>query len=206
MIRPPGGDGVAFSQEADGDIRNDAGARQRLSRSLRVPADWATVQQVHGSQVARVERPGSAGPADALWTEVSGLPIAVFTADCLGVVLIAGSAVGVAHAGWRGARSGVVAALREEMAEAGHAPYAAFVGPGIAECCFEVGPEVSDLFPGHVSTTSWGTTSVDLAGYVTESLDDLEVWVSRSCTRHDPGWYSHRRDGTKRRLAALGWL
>ncbi|MGH3650462.1 MAG: hypothetical protein ACRDU9_07090, partial [Acidimicrobiia bacterium] len=68
MIRPPGEDGVAFSEAADGDIRNDPVARSELSRRLRLPQDWAVVNQVHGKEVARADAPGVAGEADALWT------------------------------------------------------------------------------------------------------------------------------------------
>lgn len=206
MIRPPGWSGVAFSEKTDGDIRADAAARRRASDGLGLAAEWAESSQVHGNEVARVYAPGQAGEADALWTTVTGLPIAVFTADCFGVVLLAEDAVGVAHAGWRGAVSGVVTRLMAEMTSADHAPRRAAVGPGIGPCCFEVGPEVAGRFNEHVTETTWGTTSVDLPGVVAGQLEGLEVWSSGACTLHDDGWFSHRADGTSRRLASIGWV
>ncbi len=205
MIVPPTVAGVVFSQAVDGNIR-DPMTRSRLSDALQLSSAWAQVRQVHGATVCVATAPGDLGDADALWTTLKGLPVAVFTADCFGVVLRAEEATGVAHAGWRGVASGVVRNLVAAMSGAGYPPHTAVIGPGIGPCCFEVGPEVADLFPGHVSTTTWGSTSVDLIGRVIEQLDGVEVLVSGGCTRHDPAFFSHRRDATSDRLVALGWL
>ena len=206
MIRPPHMSGAAFSEASDGDIRHDLAARASLSEALGISGHWATVRQVHGAEVVEATSPGWLGEADALWTRAPGLPIAVFTADCFGVVLMAPHAVGVAHAGWRGAKAVVVETLRGRMSDAGHPPTRAAVGPGIGSCCFEVGPDVAELFPEDASFTSWDTASVDLEGAIGRQLDGLEVWVSGHCTYHEEGWFSHREDATKSRLAAVGWL
>ncbi len=206
MIRPPGMEGVVFSQSDEGDIRHDQAARSRLCAAGGIPTGWATVDQVHGNDVLRVDEPGGAGFADALWTSEPGLAVAVFTADCFGVVLTSPRAVGVAHAGWRGAASEVVGRLRAEMADAGHAPMAAAVGPGIGPCCFEVGADVLQLFRGHESRTRWETDSVDLRSVVREELEGLDPWFSAACTYHDDGLFSHRRGNTPERMAAVGWV
>lgn len=206
MIRPPGWDGVAFSDRSSGDLRADRHARTAISATLGISDRWAEAHQVHGIRVAKVSGPGDAGEADALWTTERGLPLAVFTADCYGVVMVAPGAVGVAHAGWRGAASGIVARLREEMTASGHPPVRAAVGPGVGPCCFEVGPEVAARFDGpYVGETTWGSISVDLPAVVVESLRELAVWKSGACTLHETGWFSHREDGTARRMAAIGW-
>lgn len=207
MIRPPGWNGVAFSERSDGDMRSDPYARRAVSAFLGVDDHWAEVRQVHGSRVVAVDTPGVAGEADGLWTTRRGLPLAVFTADCFGVVLNADSAVGVAHAGWRGAAAGVVARLRESMESAGHAPTRAAIGPGIRSCCFEVGPEVVASFDGeHAAATTWDTVSVDLPAALGRHVGDLDLWVSGACTHHDEGWFSHRADRTLERMASIGWL
>lgn len=205
MIRPPQ-PGAAFTEADDGDTRNDPGARASISEALGVSAEWATVRQVHGADAVFAGEPGEYGEADALWTTVPGLPLAVFTADCFGVVLRAEGAVGVAHAGWRGTVSGVAGGLRDEMERAGHPPRTAAVGPGIGPCCFEVGPEVAERFGANRARTTWGTTSVDLRQSLLVELAGLETWVCDRCTRHDEGLFSHRRDSTPKRLAALGWI
>jgi YfiH family protein len=207
MIRPPGWDGVAFTERSQGDIREDSRARSSVSAQLGVTDQWAVVEQVHGDAVVRVSVPGLAGAADALWTTTARLPLAIFTADCFGVVLVSSDAVGVAHAGWRGVAAGVVSRLRREMTVSGHDPTRAAVGPGIGSCCFEVGSAVAEQFAGsHVSETTWGTRSVDLRSAVADQLEGLELWASGACTMHDPGWYSHRRDRAPERLASIGWL
>lgn len=206
MIEPSGLPWAAFSDGSDGDTRNDLRARRRLTTTFGVPDDWATLDQVHGNESLRVAEPGLAGLADAMWTTERQLALAVFTADCLGVVMRAEGAVGVAHAGWRGASTGVVARLRSAMTEEGHSPFAAAVGPGIGACCFEVGQDVADRFPGHETTTSWGTTSVDLRAAVLEELDGLDTWVSDVCTSHRDGYFSHRENATEMRMVTLGWL
>jgi YfiH family protein len=206
MIRPPGWDGVAFSEGGDGDIRNDPTARQVLIGRIGSPGRWATVRQVHGAGVVRIDEPGEAGEADALWTTSRDLAVTVFTADCFAVVVQADSAVGVAHAGWRGTDAGVVGELVGEMTAAGHAPLRAAVGPGIGPCCFEVGEEVAGRFEAHRSETTWSTTSVDLPGAISSQIPAIDTWSIGACTYHDPGWFSHRRDATKQRLAAIGWL
>jgi YfiH family protein len=206
MIRPSSVSGVAFTQAVDGDLRHDLEARRTLSSRLEISSEWSTVRQVRENSVLRVDRPGEAGVADALWTTVRGLPVAVFTADCFGVVLLGEDAVGVAHCGWQGAASGVVGRLRQAMADAGHSPLTAALGPGIGPCCFEVGPEVAQLFEDETTTTSWGTTSVDLPAVIGRQLDGVEIWSVERCTRHEEGWFSHRRGGDEERLATLGWL
>ena len=206
MIRPPGMDGVAFSERIDGDLKADSRARAVFSRALGIVDSWAVVQQVHGCDVVRVDSPGDRGEADALWTTTPGLPLAVFTADCFGVVVEALGAVGVAHAGWRGTDSGVVGVLRATMETAGHPPSRAVIGPGIGPCCFEVGPEVAARFPDDIATTSWGTTSVDLVGALSRQLEGLKVHHIEACTLHQERWLSHRRDATLGRMASVGWL
>ncbi len=195
-----------FTEAADGDLRSAADARKAVALAAGIPASWAELRQVHGADVKRVEGPGHFGEGDALWTTDPEVPLAVFTADCAGVVLVAKGAVGVAHAGWRGAVAGVVPALVDVMRTAGHAPIRAIVGPLIAPCCFEVGPEVADLFPGRTAVTTWGTTSVDLRGVIADQLESTPVEFLPGCTRHEMRWLSHRRDRTDSRMATVGWM
>lgn len=161
------------------------------------------VDQVHGSAVAVATGPGHLGEADAVFTTSADLPIAVFTADCVAVVMESETAVGVAHAGWRGAAAGVVRALRDEFELGGHSIDRVLIGPHIRSCCFEVGDEVSERFPGHQSTTSWGTTSVDLSSHIRSELEGLDTVDFGACTFHEPSWFSHRRNEDRKRLAAV---
>lgn len=200
------GRGVAFTAPSDGDMRSDPDARRRVSDRLGIAARWATVDQVHGSEVVQVTRPGRNGRADGMVTTVPGLAAAVFTADCLGVVLQGPGAVGVAHAGWRGLAAGVLESTSEQMEETGAPVEAADLGPAIGPCCFEVGEEVAELFPEDLSETKWGSVSVDLVSAALRRLPGgLETSVDRRCTAC-AGGPSHRRNATPLRMAAIGWL
>ncbi|HKX75549.1 MAG TPA: polyphenol oxidase family protein [Acidimicrobiia bacterium] len=198
--------GVAFSLADAGDLRSDPEARLAFALQLGIPSDWATVDQVHGGRVVEATGPANWGEADAIFTRIPQLPVAVFTADCVGVALWSEGAVGVAHAGWRGAVASVVSELFRVMTESGHPPLGAGLSPRIGPCCYEVGEEVAARFPFHNAVTTWGTRSVDLSGAVASQLPDLEVFTSELCTFHDEGLFSHRRDGTSRRMATVAWL
>lgn len=186
-------------------MRSDPVARGEASDALGISSEWAMVDQIHGAKALVVNRPGVAGRADGIVTEAPGLPLAVFTADCFGVVIHGDGAVGVAHAGWRGLASGVIGATIETMTELGAPPHTAHVGPGIGPCCFEVGDDVAERFSDAVRTTTWGTTSVDLRSVVVDQLTPIPTALDGLCTACG-GLFSHRRDQTPSRMAALGWI
>ena len=154
--------------------------------------------------------------ADGAWTRERGLAIAVLTADCLPIVLVARGfdALAVVHAGWRGLAGGVLAAACERLPGA---PGSAWIGPGIGASRYEVGSEVlaevRALGPYVEASIRQGVRSgkgyLDLAGLATlqlRSLGVLEVYCDRSCTADTPGLYSYRRDGVTGRMATLAWL
>src|SRR5262245_456771 len=95
--------------------------RARMAAALGVARDrLLTCYQVHSPNVVIAEVPWSstARPhADAIVTRVAGLAVGVSTADC-GPVLFADAqarVVGAAHAGWRGALTGVLEATLAAM-------------------------------------------------------------------------------------------
>lgn len=206
MIQPLPWPGAAFTLADDGDQRKRA-TRGAVSAELGISGEWATVRQAHGDRVVEVTASGRAeGEADGLFTRVSGLPVAVMTADCAAVVMGGAGGVGAAHAGWRGMVAGVVGNLGERMRSAGIDLSWAAVGPFIGPCCFEVGPEVAARFPGQVAVSRQGRTSVDLGEALSEQLGDLPTWWVGRCTLHQPGCFSHRANASPRRMAAVGWV
>jgi len=206
MIRPGGFRGAAFGTASEGDARFDDRARRSMSDSLRISHAWATVTQVHGSRVVEAAAPGPLGEADAIVTWEEGLPAAVASADCVPIVIESEEAVAVVHAGWRGAAAGVIGAALDRLEDAGTPAVRAAVGPAIGPCCYEVGDEVAGRFPGFEAETTWGTLSVDLPGYIADALGPLAVWRSRVCTFTSEGLHSFRRNATKQRQVAVGWL
>jgi YfiH family protein len=206
MIRPDNIATAAFGTADDGDPRRDDDAMARFASELGIPPSWAWLRQVHGTEVVEATAAGEQGSADAVFTRVGGLPIAVATADCYPVVLAGPAAIGIAHAGWKGAAAGVVVALRRAMTESGSPPAFAAVGPGIGACCFEVQEDVASRFGGFEATTTWVTASVDLALVIGSQLQGLDVWYSGACTMSGVGFHSYRRDGTAERQVSVAWL
>jgi len=85
--------------------------------------------------------------ADALITNEKGLPLVVFVADCIPILLCDPEtpAIGAVHAGWRGTVLDIVGKAVAEMGRNyGSRPenIRAAIGQGISFCCFETGPEV----------------------------------------------------------------
>ena len=124
---------------------------------------FAFARQVHGATVLHVDRPGRAGHGDALTTARPGLPLAIFTADCLPIVLYdaRGSRLAAVHAGWRGTVQSVARAAVAALQAAGSAPadLVVGIGPSIGACCYEVDEPViarlESAFPGGWS--AWAT-------------------------------------------------
>jgi YfiH family protein len=88
---------------------------------------------------------------DALVSDDPSVALAVRTADCAPILLADAEtgAAGAVHAGWRGTAAGIVSATIREMKEAfGTSPanLVVAIGPTIASCCYEVGPELVDAF------------------------------------------------------------
>lgn len=194
--------------------------RGRLQSSLGTgPLQW--LEQVHGCAVieATAQSVAQVPVADALWTQVIGLPIAVLTADCLPVVLASrdGGCVGVAHGGWRGLVAGVLPALAAAMPVPA-TELVAWGGPGIGVSAYEVGADVATavralegadaaLVPG----ASQGKFQLDLHRLAQLSLASIGVTqyqASNRCAFEEASCYSYRRQrgGATGRMATVGLL
>lgn len=174
-------------------------------------------RQVHGATVLSVgagDDPDRIArqEADGLCTDARGLAVGVYVADCV-PVLIADARTGACaavHAGWRGTLAGVLpAAVRALAAHYGARPadLSVALGPSIAPCCFEVGPEVAARFAaawpgaGLVIDHSPRNPHVDLRLALRLQLDaagvgDPSIDSPPTCTVCDPAgrFYSYRRD------------
>jgi YfiH family protein len=184
------------------------------------------MRQVHGDRVVHVRGAGQAiGEADGLLTEKPGVALAVLTADCVPILMIApGKRAAMAlHAGWRGTVAGVArAGVELAERELGVAPdeWQAALGPSIGGCCYEVGPEIVSALEQHWGPmpSAWrernGRPWLDLRkanrlilGAIGVPDDRIhDVGPCTACARTD--YFSHRaEDGrTGRQLSAVGWL
>ncbi len=170
----------------------------------------ALVRQVHGRDVARLAEPAAVPPdADAVITDVPGLPIAVQTADCVPILLadLLDGQVSAVHSGWRGVVADVVGAALDELAPRG--PVHAWIGPAICPACYEVseevGAEVCAVAPAAFARTRTGTPAVDVRAGVAQQLRErgIDAQLVGGCTFEEPGLYSFRRDAVTGRQAGV---
>jgi polyphenol oxidase len=163
----------------------------------------ALARQVHGTEVIEVE-PGTSGvcgEADVLVARAPGPVLGVLTADCAPVAIAGDRGVALAHAGWRGLVAGVVERAVREVAPA----RAAWVGPCIHACCYEVGEEVVEAFSAR-SLPVAGTRRVDpgRAAVVALRRAGVEaIAASEECTSCNRRYFSYRRDGLTGRQGAF---
>ena len=158
----------------------------------------ASLKQIHSAIVLLGEQIGCAGEGDALVTARAGVAVSVRTADCYPILLAdeRNHAVAAVHAGWRGTAARIVIRTLEEMhrlyGTAAADVYAA-IGPGIGECCYEVGADVALQFgleAGRIDLAAINRRQLLDAGVAEHRVD-----VLGGCTKCDAHlFHSYRRD------------
>ena len=184
--------------------------RARVGAAMGASEDaLMSVTQVHSAEAITLTGPLTTRPrADAMVTATPGLVLTVLTADCQPVLFADAEAgvIGAAHAGWRGARDGILEATVDAMEALGarRAQIHAVIGPTISQAVYEVGPEFYESFtdddpasrrffvPGKADRFLF-----DLPGYGLWRLRNAGVgeaeWTHH-CTYRDPErFYSFRR-------------
>ena len=157
---------------------------------------------------------------DALITNVPGLSLTVFSADC-GTILLYNpvrQAIGAVHAGWRGCAAGIAMKTVQAMTEAyGSRPadLLAALGPCIGQDCFETDGDVPEAMRAALGAdaepyiqTRGPKYHVDLAGLnrqwlLRAGLLPEHIEVSGICTAcHPELFWSHRKMGDRRGVQA----
>ncbi|MCW9034952.1 MAG: peptidoglycan editing factor PgeF [Alphaproteobacteria bacterium] len=195
------------------DIEKVAANRAIAMEQLDLPKEaLVTVKQIHSNKVVIVEKlwePDDAPEADAMVSNVWGIALGILTADCVPVLFADGKAgvVGAAHAGWKGALSGVLKNTVEAMEELGakRSNIIAAIGPCITQRSYEVGGEFlfnflaeddnNRLFFNNSRTE--GYFMFDLVGYVSKKLGEMMVKeiISTPCDTYseERRFFSYRR-------------
>lgn len=186
--------------------------RGRIADALQVRRDrLVTLYQVHSPDVVEVTEPWTVEnnpEADALVTRVPGIALGTSHADC-GPVLFADAearVIGAAHAGWKGAFTGVLEATVDAMVRLGsrRGDIMATLGPTISAAAYEVGPEfVARFRAAGEDVPRWfgpsaraGHAMFDLPGYIVFRLERAGVRASslNLCTcSDDTRFFSYRR-------------
>jgi YfiH family protein len=194
--------------------------RHRLATELGLEPDrlvW--MEQVHGRNAEVVDGPRSepVEATDAIVTAEPNLAVIALCADCVPVLLADPEAgvVGAAHAGRVGARVGILPAALTAMEKAGARidRIEVLLGPSVCGECYEVPAamqaDVEAHLPGSACKTRTGTPGLDLRAGLWQQLADAgvaKIGIDPRCTFEDRTLFSHRREGTTGRLAALTWL
>lgn len=183
-------------------------------------------KQVHGNHVRIAAAEDAHGitetasweSADGYVTNLPGLPLAVFTADCVPLLMQepAAGVVAAVHCGWRPAAADIMKNALDAMMSLGAQParIRAAIGPSIHRCCFQTGPEVPramDALLGGDAAGLYGPDPkekgkyrLDLPGVVARRLQQLGVPETQietigHCTMCMPETYwSHRAMGLAR--------
>jgi YfiH family protein len=122
----------------------------------RKPWAMASLRQIHSDIIHVVCSATEPLRGDGLITNVPGIILAVMTADCLPVLLAdkKNKVVGALHAGWRGTTQRIaekgLGIMRREFGTQPENVFAA-IGPGIQQCCYEVGQDLKDQFESQFS-------------------------------------------------------
>jgi YfiH family protein len=202
--------GGVGSQDEPADVTEN---RQRMTTALGVASNrLVSAFQIHSADVAIVDRSWVAGTrprVDGFATKTPGYAIAAAAADCTPILFADGQArvIGAAHAGWKGALTGIAEATIDAMEKLGasRGRIVAAIGPLIRQQNYEVGPEFVARFVDadaanarfFIPSKKAGHSMFDLAGYVrmrleragVEHIDDLGL-----CTYADEKrFFSYRR-------------
>lgn len=186
--------------------------RAIIARAFDAPPEkFATVHQVHSNRVIVVDDDYdilSRPEADGLVTKRSDVLLGILTADCTPILFSdpVAKIIGACHAGWQGARDGIVANTVDAMVALGATPQniIAAIGPNISYENYEVGPDFAKDFvaryadaAAHVRPPKAGAREhFDLTAFVRDRLTDsgvTNVDVIDACTYAEPDvYFSHR--------------
>jgi polyphenol oxidase len=185
--------------------------RRRIAQQMGVtPERLLSVHQIHSPDVVVATGPwqGDKPRADALVTRTEGIAIGVTAADCGPILFADASArvIGAAHAGWKGALTGVLESTIDAMEKLGadRSGIVAAIGPLIRQHSYEVGAEFVERFldadaeyarfflPGERD----GHAMFDLAGLIRLRLENAGILMIDDLgvdTYSDERCFSYRR-------------
>jgi len=190
-----------------------------VSEDLGLPFEnIVTAKQTHSTNIRiiteedigkGVSRDSDIEETDGLITNCRNIPLVVFYADCV-PILLGDSVKGVVaavHSGWRGTAEGIVSnaiKLMQEKFDCDTVNIRAAIGPSIGQCCFEVGEEVAVHFDKEfVKARNDGKFMIDLWSVnknllLNSGVKDENIDVLGMCTMCNSDiLYSYRCHGEK---------
>ena len=207
---------LSFTRETE--QANVAENYRRFCKAAGIPVESMVLDHYeHGTTVLKVDRAdrgkGYDKPplplCDGLVTDDPAVTLFTGHADCMAFYAVdpVRKCIGLAHAGWRGALNRIGKNLIEQMVlhySADPARIIAAVGPSICPSCFEVGPEVIEMFsaayPGldlYTVHPVTGKTHIDLWSVAETQFKEAgvksdNIYLSGVCTVEDDRLFSYR--------------
>lgn len=193
------------------DTAHVAENRRRMAAQMGVAPDrFLSLHQIHSPDAVVATGPweGAKPRADALVTRTEGLAIGVTAADCGPILFVdpAARVIGAAHAGWKGALTGIIESTVAAMEQLGadRSGVVAAIGPLIRQHSYEVGGEFVERFLAasadnatyFIPADRAGHSMFDLAGYIRMRLENAGVLMIDDIgvdTYSDERFYSYRR-------------
>ena len=175
-------------------------------------------KQVHSNHVQMVKKPGILGSTDGVISNRKDIVLSIQVADFIPLFLVDRETgyFGLIHSGWRGTAEeiGIKAIYQFKKTGSYTENILALMGPSINQCCYEIGPEVSNRFDSSFFINGTGDRKMfDLKGalkyQLTQSgLEAGNIMSDDSCTYcQEELYFSFRRDGVNsgRMVAITGW-
>jgi purine-nucleoside/S-methyl-5'-thioadenosine phosphorylase / adenosine deaminase len=198
---------AVFTTSSWGDLRETW-----LDVAARLTVRIVKARQVHGARVITMMDARDSlsvdADADGIATTTQGLAPTILAADCVPIVVAVPGAVATLHAGWRGLETGVIAnGVDAIRALVGDAQLTAAIGPAAGACCYEVGPEMHERFPGFSAGPNLDLKEIARAKLVRAGVATVhDTGICTICS--NPALlFSYRRDGPSTgRQGAIAWL
>ena len=193
-------------------------SRKKAYQKIALDGSWLVCpSQVHGVSIGVVSRKDRGKGAyvrsaalknkDALMTNEPGLAIAILTADCLPLFMVdtRKKAICLVHAGWKGLHKKIITQAIQQMRKVFQTDVSDLVialGPTLRPCCYEVGKEFIDFFPGATSFRG-GKLYLDMANAAAAQLlksgvESGQIYDTHLCTSClNQEFFSYRREGER---------
>ncbi len=197
----------------DRQLQNRSELERALAEKKFYSRNSLFLNQVHSSEVVvidaaeKIHGNQNLPKGDALVTNLSNVVIGVITADCAPILFIDSEEriIAAAHAGWRGAKSGIIEATVAAMKNLGAKNIKAIIGPMISQDSYQISQEFFDDFVAEDETNkrffvkgvSADKYQFDLPSYVEKKLRDEEVAEIENLRidtyKNDRDFFSFRR-------------
>jgi len=198
----------------DRELKNREELNLKLTELNISPTTTLFVNQVHGNQVLIIDSPQkiygeqNLPKADGLVSNQKNLALAIVTADCGPIIFYddENSIIGICHAGWRGAKSGILENTVSAMKQIGANNIRAVMGPMIQQYSYQVSQDFYDDFIAEKTSNAkffkagkeQGKWQFSLSSYIHEKIEKLQIDEIENLEidtyTNDSKYHSYRRN------------